>query len=211
MRRLFVELLASGERLPQVWEELDFVGIPGRLMPEWDAIRNRPSVSAAHRYTIDRHMLAVTAQLGRERPVNGGAFDDVHYTALLLAGILHDIGKRPGVADHAAEGARHAAVIVRRMGFDDQMVDWVRLLVREHLTLSDFASSRNPNDPEVGAELASRVDGDPQLLDMLFALTKADMSSLGATAGETISNTVGWSKWRARLVTQMAALARASM
>lgn len=28
---------------------------------------------------------------------------------------------------------------------------------------------------------------------MLFALTKADMSSLGATAGETISNTVGWS------------------
>ena len=211
MRRLFVELLASGERLPQVWEELDFVGIPGRLMPEWDAIRNRPSVSAAHRYTIDRHMLAVTAQLGRERPVNGGAFDDVHYTALLLAGILHDIGKRPGVADHAAEGARHAAVIVRRMGFDDQMVDWVRLLVREHLTLSDFASSRNPNDPEVGAELASLVDGDPQLLDMLFALTKADMSSLGATAGETISNTVGWSKWRARLVTQMAALARASM
>lgn len=155
------------------------MGIPGRLMPEWDAIRNRPSVSAAHRYTIDRHMLAVTAQLGRERPVNGGAFDDVHYTALLLAGILHDIGKRPGVADHAAEGARHAAVIVRRMGFDDQMVDWVRLLVREHLTLSDFASSRNPNDPEVGAELASLVDGDPQLLDMLFALTKADMSSLG--------------------------------
>ena len=55
------------------------------------------------------------------------------------------------------------------------------------------------------------MDGDPQLLDMLFALTKADMSSLGATAGETISNTVGWSKWRARLVTQMAALARASM
>lgn len=63
----------------------------------------------------------------------------------------------------------------------------------------------------MGAELASLVDGDPQLLDMLFALTKADMSSLGATAGETISNTVGWSKWRARLVTQMAALARASM
>ena len=211
MRGLFVELLASGERLPQVWEELDFVGIPGRLMPEWDAIRNRPSASAAHRYTIDRHMLAVTAQLGRERPGDGGEFDDAHYTALLLAGILHDIGKRPGVADHAAEGARHAAVIVRRMGFDDQMVDWVRLLVREHLTLSDFASSRNPNDPEVGAELASRVGGDPQLLDMLFALTKADMSSLGATAGETISNTVGWSKWRARLVTQMAALARNAM
>ena len=213
-RALFVRLLASGSNLPQVWEELDFVGIPGRLMPEWDAIRNRPSASAAHRYTIDRHMLEVTSQLTRERPKlsnsaeTGGELDDAHYTALLLAGILHDIGKRPGVTDHAKEGARHAAAIVKRMGFDAQTVDWVRLLVREHLTLSDFAATRNPNDPAVGAELAARVNHDPLLLDMLFALTKADMSSLGATSGETISNTVGWSKWRAQLVTTMAATAR---
>ena len=163
---------------------------------------------------LTQYQAEVAAMLGLADPTlpegerGAKSIDDLQ---TLLAGILHDIGKRPGVTDHAAEGARHAAVIVRRMGFDNQMVDWVRLLVREHLTLSDFASSRNPNDPEVGAELASRVGGDPQLLDMLFALTKADMSSLGATAGETISNTVGWSKWRARLVTQMATLARNTM
>lgn len=58
------------------------------------------------------------------------------------------------------------------MGFDDQMVDWVRLLVREHLTLSDFASSRNPNDRRWAPNWRRWVDGDPQLLDMLFALTK---------------------------------------
>lgn len=204
-RAAFVRLLASGEHLLDVWEELDFVGIPNRWMPEWAAIRNRPSVSAAHRYTIDRHMIAVTSQLER------GQYDDEHYAALLLAGLLHDIGKRPRVTDHAREGERHARAVLERMGFDERIVHMTTLLVREHLSLSEFSTSRNPNNPKTGEELAARVEGDPVLLDMLFDLTKADMSSLGATSGEQISGQVGWSKWSAQLVTAMAANARAAI
>lgn len=201
-RELFLRLLASGENLLDVWEEIDFVDIPGRLIPEWLAVRNRPSASAAHRYTIDRHMVEVVTRLGRETP-NGGLYDDSHYQALLLAGILHDIGKRPGVGDHAAEGARQASAVLKRMGFDSQTIWWVTLLVREHLTLSEFATGQNPNDPNVGGELASRIDHDPVLLDMLFDLTRADGSSLGATSGEAISKQYGWSKWRETLVRNM--------
>lgn len=201
-RSLFLRLLASGPALLQVWEEIDFVDIPGRLIPEWLAIRNRPSASAAHRYTIDRHSVEVVTRLGRETP-RGNRYDDRHYQALLLAGILHDVGKRPGVADHAAEGARHASMVLKRMGFDRDIIWWVTLLVREHLTLSEFATGQNPNDPNVGDELASRLDHDPLLLDMLFDLTRADGSSLGATAGETISKQYGWSKWRETLVRTM--------
>ena len=47
-RSLFLRLLASGPALLQVWEEIDFVDIPGRLIPEWLAIRNRPSLSLIH-------------------------------------------------------------------------------------------------------------------------------------------------------------------
>lgn len=201
-RSLFLRLLASGPALLQVWEEIDFVDIPGRLIPEWLAIRNRPSASAVHRYTIDRHSVEVVTRLGRETP-RGNRYDDRHYQALLLAGILHDIGKRPGIADHAAEGARHASMVLKRMGFDRDIIWWVTLLVREHLTLSEFATGQNPNDPNVGDELASRLDHDPLLLDMLFDLTRADGSSLGATAGETISKQYGWSKWRETLVRTM--------
>ena len=122
---------------------------------------------------------------------------------LLLAGILHDIGKRPGVTNHASEGARHASTVLKRMGFDRDIIWWVTLLVREHLTLSEFATGQNPNDPTVGDELASRIDHDPVLLDMLFDLTRADGSSLGATSGETISKQYGWSKWRESLVRNM--------
>lgn len=209
-RDLFVRLLACSDSLLSVWEELDFVDIPGRWIPEWLGVRNRPSVSAAHRYTIDRHMVEVVSRLGRMSP-SGVPYSDERYHALLLAGILHDIGKRPGVRDHAAEGARHANAILKRMGYDADTVWCVTLLVREHLTLSDFATGKNPNDPTVGDDLAACVDHDPILLDMLFDLTRADGSSLGATAGETISKQYGWSKWRESLVRTMYAAARYHM
>ena len=206
-RALFIRLLSTGSQLVSVWEQIDSVNIPSRWVPEWSAVRNRPSASAAHRYTIDRHMVEVASRLGRESPT-GEPYDDQHFQALLLAGIFHDIGKRPRIADHALEGARHVPVILSRMGYDAETIRMATLLVREHLTLSEFSTTKDPNDPKVAAELASRVDNDENLLDMLFDLTRADGSSLGATAAETISKHYGWSKWRQATVTMMTDAAR---
>lgn len=190
-RELFIRLLACGSNLMEVWESIDFVDIPGRWMPEWLGVRNRPSASAAHRYTIDRHMVEVTSRLGRETP-SGGRYDDDHFKALLLAGITHDIGKRAFVADHAAEGARHVPVILKRMGYAPDIVDWATVLVREHLTLSEFATGKDPYDPAVAEELADRLHHDKMLLDMLFDLTRADGSrSVPPPVRPSPSNTAG--------------------
>ena len=209
-RALFIRLLSCSDELIRVWEEIDYVGIPGRWIPEWLGVRNRPSASAAHRYTIDRHMVEVTARLD-ERAPGGSRYDTEHLQALLLAGILHDIGKRPGVRDHAVEGARHVPVILRRMGYAESVVGMATILVREHLTLSDYATGKDPYDPAVVQSLSEHLEGDVLLLDMLFDLTKADGSSLGATASEAITKRYGWSKWREQLVTTMYAATRSHM
>lgn len=207
-RGLFLRLLGSGDRLPDLWESLDYVGVPGAWMPEWLGVRNRPSASAIHRYTIDRHMVETTSRIPVASP-QGQEYDEEHRSALLLAAILHDIGKRPGVTDHAAEGERHAAAVLERWGYAEDVRRMALVLIREHLTLSRYAMKRSPDDEAAVNELAEAVGRDPLMLDMLFDLTRADSSSLGATSGELISKRQGWSEWRAALVGAMYNAARA--
>lgn len=78
------------------------------------------------------------------------------------------------------------------MGYASEIIDWVTVLVREHLTLSEYATGKDPNDPAVAEELADRLHHNKLLLDMLFDLTRADGSSLGATpARASPNNTAG--------------------
>lgn len=207
-RGLFLRLLGSGAKLPDLWESLDYVGVPGKWMPEWLGVRNRPSVSAVHRYTIDRHMVETTSRLSGESP-QGVEYDEAQHAALLLAGILHDIGKRPGVTDHAAEGERQAAVVLERMGYPEDVRRMALVLIREHLTLSTAAMKQSPDDAEACERIAAAVGHDAVLLDMLFDLTRADSSSLGATSGELLGKQNGWSAWRAALVGGMYRAVRA--
>jgi [protein-PII] uridylyltransferase len=201
-RELFVRLLQAGPALLPVWEELDMARVPSRLIPEWDAVRNRPALSSVHRFTVDRHMVEVASRLPKRSPL-GDAYTPSQLSVLFLAGIFHDIGKRRGIADHSAEGARQATAILYRMGYPVEVIAQASLLIREHLTLADFAQRRDPTDHSAWAELSDRLGGNPILLDMLFDITRADASSLGATSGELASKKLGWSSWRERLVTQM--------
>ncbi|MCI1901859.1 MAG: nucleotidyltransferase domain-containing protein [Bifidobacteriaceae bacterium] len=201
-RDLFVRLLETGPALIPVWEELDMARIPSRLIPEWDAVRNRPSASAVHRFTVDRHMVEVVSRLTKSSPI-GDPYEPQRLQELFLAGILHDIGKRRGVVDHCAEGARQATAILYRMGYPVETIANAVLLIREHLRLSDVALTRDPSDAAAWRELSEALNGDPVLLDMLYDLTRADGSSLGATSGEVLTKKLGWSAWRQRVVTQM--------
>jgi [protein-PII] uridylyltransferase len=118
---------------------------------------------------------------------------------LLLAALLHDIGKVRGAHDHSATGAPIAARIARRLGYPAGDVDTIALLVREHLTLIDLATRRDHQDPGTVTAAREAADGSREIFDLLLALTEADASAAGPAA---------WTDWRATLLRQLAEAAR---
>ncbi|GAA4401198.1 [protein-PII] uridylyltransferase [Fodinibacter luteus] len=193
LRDLLGDLLSAGPGLVTVWEGLDQVGIIDAWAPEWAAVRSRPQRSAVHRHTVDRHLVeAVVRAAGLVRRVS-------RPDLLLVAALLHDIGKVRGAHDHSVAGAELTRRIATRWGFGVHDVEVLVTLVREHLTLIELATRRDHQDPATVDAAVAAAGGDREVFEMLLALTEADASAAGPAA---------WTDWRATLLDQLAVAVR---
>ncbi len=193
-KTLLTRLLGSGPGLRDVWETLDETGAIDHLLPEWSRVRLLAHASTVHRFTVDRHMIETCMEAsGLIRRIDRADL-------LLVAALLHDIGKG-GTVDHSAAGAPVAAEVAARMGFSAEDVETVRTLVRWHLLLSEVSTSRDIEDPATVEYVAERV-GEREVLDLLEVLTEADARATGPAA---------WTTWRAHLVVSLAAAVRARL
>lgn len=194
-RDILVDALA-GPAFAETYEALDIHGVFTGWVPAWAAVRNRPQRSAVHRFTVDRHQVETVREAqallaGVDRP-----------DLLLVTALLHDIGKRAGSRDHALEGAPLARDAALGLGFSAEDAETVGALVREHLTLVEAATRRDPSDAATLATVLDAVGHDSRRLDLLRALTEADARAAGPAA---------WSSWRASLVDHLTERARAAL
>ena len=193
-RSLLARLLAAGPGLLAVWETLDETGALHTLLPEWERVRLLPHASVVHRFTVDRHLVETCIEASRlirrvSRP-----------DLLVVAALLHDIGKG-GLVEHSAAGEPIAAAIATRMGYSAEEVALLCGLVRWHLLLADVATTRDLEDPATVAHVVERV-GDARTLELLAVLTEADARATAAKA---------WSPWRAGLVEELVARVAAEL
>ncbi|MHB1613768.1 MAG: [protein-PII] uridylyltransferase [Actinomycetes bacterium] len=204
--RALVTLLGAGVATLPVWEGLDRAGLVDRFLPEWSTVRGLPQRNPVHRFTVDRHLVQTAVEasaLARRvsRP-----------DLLLLAALVHDLGKgagRPGGAsssaagpvDHAEAGAALAEQIAGRMGLPPGDVATLGVLVRNHLLLVDTATRRDLDDPATAETVAAAVGGE-DVLELLQALTEADARATGPAA---------WTPWRVSLVGDLVARTAAAL
>jgi [protein-PII] uridylyltransferase len=197
MRAEFLALLSDERNL---WEAFSRLG-PALLSSfrEWSYVFCLPQRNVYHRYAVDAHSIEAVATAARlqessEEIVRKVAAEtqDLKET-LLLASLLHDIGKGAGGVDHAIEGERLAKDAVGTIGLEDPASSDIPWLVRHHLLLAEAATRRDIGDERLVVELAEKVENERRLR-LLFLLTVADGLATGPAA---------WGPWKATLVSQL--------
>ena len=185
-RDALVSLLGAGPNAIAVWEALDQEGLLTALIPDWERVRNRPQRNPLHRFTVDRHLVECAA--------NAAALtrDVARPDLLLLAALLHDIGKGwPG--DHSVSGEVVARDVARRVGLSDADAEVIAATVRHHLLLPSVATRRDLDDPMTVQHVATTVRS-RLVLELLHAISQADGLATGPAA---------WNDWKAGLITEL--------
>ena len=103
--------------------------------------------------------------------------------------LLHDIAKGRD-EDHSIAGARIAREVGPRLGLTPAETETAAWLVEHHLQMSQFAQSRDLNDPKTIRDFAALVQS-RERLKLLMLLTVVDLRAVGPDV---------WTGWKGQLL-----------
>lgn len=179
--KLFLSLLSQPARLGELLRRLHELRVLEQIIPAVSHTRSLLQFNAYHRYTVDEHTLRAVEYLTKlkdDRGVPGEVYRGIKQKRVLhLAMLLHDLGKGY-VEDHSEVGRRLAEQTGHRLGLSKDETEATMLLVHKHLRMSHLAQQHDISDDEVVVQFAVEV-GSPELLQMLYVLTLADLAAVG--------------------------------
>lgn len=192
--KLFAGLACASHRAQfpsgSVLSELHDVGLLLAMVPEFAPVVGRVHHDLYHVYTVDVHSIAAVdrlhaikrAELATVFPLATRLSAELaRPRVLVLATLLHDVGKAIGGRDHAERGAVMARTILARFGLPEEEVEAAARLIFHHLAMYVFAIRRDLSDPATIEEFAQRLPGREALRE-LYLLTVADLSTTSPTS-----------------------------
>lgn len=161
---------------------LDKASVLQAALPEIVACRNLFPRDSVHTYTVFEHSVRVVRnlELSREHPFLRTLWDGFAATApLMLAALLHDVGKQDSSKPHSESGAEITERICQRWRLSPGETNLIVWLVREHLSLDKILRFRDVHDPATSQALAELVQSKERLA-ALCLLTWADVNAVSA-------------------------------
>src|SRR5881392_2117531 len=200
-RAIFKDILSKKGRVGRILRMMHRVDFLGRYIPEFGQLTCLVQHEFLHRYTADEHTLVCIHKLDALTQTNDPKlvpyrkiFEKLEDPFVLyLALLLHDSGKAVGARPHSEASALFAQRVATRLQLSSEQRKSLILLVDHHLTLSQTAQQRNPDDPATVTDFAHIVKHQKNL-NALMLLTLADGQGTSAE---------GWSDWKESLVWEL--------
>ena len=165
------------------------LGLLMEVLPEFALIDSLVVRDFYHRYTVDEHTLRTVEhlqELADPPDERGTHFMPLWKTVerrdlLILALLLHDVGKGIPVENHVTGSLRALDSAARRLKLTPEETAEIQLLIEHHLDMSATVQRRDIFDPATVAGFAESVT-DQERLQRLCLLTYADIHAVNPEA-----------------------------
>ena len=193
----FREILKFPRHVGSTLTIMNELGVLGSFLPEFGDLNGFMQHGVYHCYTADEHTLLTIKNLEKLANTNtilGKLYNSVKDKEILnLALLLHDIAKPVNISGHEIIGAEIASSIMARLGYDEDEINKVYFLVKNHLMMEQVAFRRNLNDPETLNNFTAKFNSIEEL-NLLYLVTYADLSAV---------NPAVWTSWKAELLSEL--------
>jgi len=154
-------------------EQNELICLITKNIPEWQRLLGCRQ-HCTHDYCLDIHTLSVLKRVKEFEEFK--KLENYDKLILLYSALLHDIEKTENQVDpeHPVKGSKKSSSILFRLGFDEEFINSVYLLVNYHQVLGLMASDKISFSDE---DLV-KIFKNPKILELQTMLSIADIKSV---------------------------------